>query len=266
MNLLFWNLNKNSIARCVASLLQENDVDIAVLAEFDRIAFSELETAMEHRYQLVRDYGGYDKVCFVAKRGVDIVIPSGQSRYAFGLVNGGDSRLIIVGTHLPDRINHPDRGSRIDCIRRLLADLSELAKAEHCNNLVIIGDMNAGPFDSELLQVDSFNAVLFKPIIDKSLSRIVDGVERRFLYSPMLSCFEERGRACGSYYHVGDFRSQYWHCYDQVIVSRSLVRRVEPVYLQSAGGLSLMNYPRPNSKISDHLPLFVSISKEDRDE
>lgn len=263
MNLLFWNLNKNSVVGYVASLLLENDVDIAVLAEFDRIVFSELEAATEHRYKLVRDYGGCEKACFVAKRGVDICIPSSQSRYALSFVNSDDSKLIIAGTHLPDRRNHPDRGSRIDCIRRLLADLRELAEIECCDNLVIIGDMNADPFDSELLQVDSFNAVLFKPIIDKSPSRIVGGVERPFLYSPMLSCFEEREKACGSYYYSDDFRSQYWHCFDQVIVSRSLVRKVKPEYLQFVGGSSLMSDMRPNTKISDHLPLLVSISKED---
>ena len=211
---------------------------------------------------MVRDYGGCDKVCFVERRGVDIAIASSQSRYALSHVNGGDSKLIIVGTYLPDRMNHPDRGSRIDCIRRLLADLRELAETECCDNLVIIGDMNADPFDSELFQADSFNAALFKPIIDKSPSRIVGGVERPFLYSPMLSCFEERGKACGSYYYSDDFRSQYWHCFDQVIVSRPLVRNVKPEYLQFAGGSSLMSDMRPNTKISDRLPLLVSISKE----
>ena len=142
-------------------------------------------------------------------------------------------------------------------------DIKNLETSFKCNRTVIIGDFNANPYDDELLAMSAFNSVLFKDEILRSGSRTVDGITYRRFYNPILHYISEDSKMYGSFYHAQGSSTPIWHCLDQVLVSKSLANNVTNMkYIKTIGGTNLITRIRPNSKISDHLPLVVTITEE----
>ena len=205
--------------------------------------------------------GGCDKIRGVVRANLEIDLLREQSRYTMFEASGaGIDHLIIVATHLPDRRSDSDSGVRHEVIRDIVADIQRCESERNPAGTVVIGDFNANPYDRELVAPDAFNAVLFKDIIRQNKSRTWNCKERSYLYNPVIDRLSEEGKMYGSYYYAKSSCSPYWNCFDQALVSRSLVDYIgEFRYLREIGGTSLMSEVRPSTKISDHLPLFVSI-------
>jgi hypothetical protein len=135
---------------------------------------------------------------------------------------------------------------------KILVGSSELPLAYASNN--------ANPYDDELLQMNAFNAVLFKDVIRKSETRKVgEEIYRRF-YNPILNFISEDTKTYGSFYYTGGSSAPVWNCLDQVLLSKALVDEIAALkYLRSINGKSLMTTVKPKESISDHLPLLVEI-------
>ncbi len=109
--------------------------------------------------------------------------------------------------------------------------------------------------------MNSFNAVLFKEVIKKSETRVVDGISYRRFYNPTIDFISESTKNYGSFYYTGGSSTPVWHCIDQVLVSKNLVDNIiDFKYLKSIKKRSLLKAVKPNNEISDHLPLFVEIN------
>lgn len=163
-------------------------------------------------------------------------------------------------THLPDRRSSPNVASRLFEIRALMRRVHAAETQYSCDNTVIIGDLNANPYDSELLQVDALNAIPFKEVLRVHGKRTWHGRDFKYLYNPVLNWLSESTTMYGSYYRATADAEPYWHCLDQVLVSPSLMDSISQfAYLRSIGGEDLVEKRRPKKKISDHLPLFVTI-------
>lgn len=62
----------------------------------------------------------------------------------------------------------------------------------------------------------------------------------------------------GSFCYSGDCTNPIWNCYDEALVSPELMYSINSYrYLKRIGDRDLIAKVRPNSKISDHLPLLV---------
>ena len=126
---------------------------------------------------------------------------------------------------------------------------------------IVIGDMNANPFDSEMVNKDAFNAVLFKKVIDERSSTVYSGDAYERFYNPMLNCIKEENESYGTFYYSSGIGPLYWNCYDQILVRKALMNNIEEIkFLKKIKGEKLLNKTKPNDKISDHLPLFVKIN------
>ena len=80
------------------------------------------------------------------------------------------------------------------------------------------------------------------------------------MYNPVLRVLDEETKSYGSYYVVGGTPPIYWHCLDQVVVSRSLADRVTDVrYVRDVAGVDLVGEAGPREDVSDHLPLVVTV-------
>lgn len=259
MKLLFWNLKKNAIDNYVVNCLNENSIDIAVLAEFSGLNFDYIESFSG--YSHIKGLGGCDKITMLVKNGLDVSVKREASRYVIYHFTFNNTEYNLVGTHLQDRIN-TDKEVRILTIGRLVNDLSNLERSSKCNNSMIIGDFNANPFDDELLRISAFNAVLFKKVIEKSETRTVDKHQYKRFYNPILNYISEDTETYGSYYHIGDSNSPIWHSLDQFIVRKPLINKIDDFkYIKTINDVSLIKSVMPNKEISDHLPLFISISE-----
>ncbi|MBR3839186.1 MAG: endonuclease/exonuclease/phosphatase family protein [Clostridia bacterium] len=257
VNMLFWNLKNNSIEKHIKDCLIENNIDIAVFSEHTGVDFSAFDSCTDYRF--IEGMGGCEKVVMLTKKSIQVEIKQEQSRYALYYITNNEMRYIVAGIHLQDRLT-TDTATRIACIGRLVNDIKNVENRCGCKNTIIIGDFNANPFDDELLQMNSFNAVLFKDVILKSETRTVDKIQYRRFYNPIIHFVSENTKNYGSFYHTNGSSTPVWHCIDQVLVSKPLVNSIVNLrYLKRINGTSLLKNIRPDATISDHLPLFVEI-------
>ena len=157
---------KNSLEDYIIDCIVENNIDIAVFSEYERIDFTKLEKNLGKMYQRVLDSKGDGKVTLIAKTTFFIEKIQPQNRYNIYNIKTAIKDYILVALHLEDRRNYAP-AVRNHTIEILIADIEQTEKLFQCYNTIIIGDFNANPYDEELLSIYSFNSVLFKSIIEK---------------------------------------------------------------------------------------------------
>lgn len=259
LNILFWNLGKNDNSQYLAQCINERKIDFAILSEYENLNISYVLHKLNNKYRHIPGMGGCDKITMLALNDIDVHIQREQTRYAMYSVEKDGIDLIIVGTHLQDRRNS-DSAQRISTAGRLMNDLENLEKRKQCKKSVIIGDLNANPYDEELLQMNAFHAVLFKDVIKAAETRTIGGIRYRRLYNPILHFLSEDTKNYGSYYNTQESSTPTWHCLDQILVSKALADTIKSLeYLRSIGNSSLIAQQKPKREISDHLPLFIQI-------
>ncbi len=262
MNLLFWNLAKNNNCKRFAALIKEKAVDIGIVAEFQGTDLNETVKDLEPSYALEKGKGGCTKIALIAKKKILISVFREATRYVIYSCKTRESTYIIVAVHLPA---NPSAGpaERKAVIRVLVGDIEEAETTLQCVNTIITGDFNASPFDSELVGKDSFNAVLYKDLIRRKENVTFAGQQYKRFYNPMINYISEGTRNYGSFYYSQGINSLYWFCYDQVIVRKSLIDRIDSVtYCKKIQSENLSHKVTPNGEISDHLPLFFKLTEE----
>lgn len=267
MNFLYWNLKSNKNEEYIALLIKEHSIDIAIFSEYSGTDFNIVaHKLLSDTYQFYEGYGGCEKVAMLAKRTIQVEINREHSRYVLYSIVSASSKYIVVGTHLPSN-PHTDADGRKMVIRELIADLKEQEKIHKHSYSIIIGDLNASPFDDELIQKDTFNAVLYKEIIQNKKEVMYQKRKFRLLYNPILNHISESNHQYGSFYYTGGLKSLYWYCYDQILMTRDLINRFQGMeYCRSVNGKSLLKEICPNKSVSDHLPLVAKFEGSDNDE
>lgn len=178
MNLLYWNLKSNKNEEYIALLIKEHSIDIAIFSEYSGTDFSTItHTLLSDTYQFYQGYGGCEKVVMLAKKTIQVEINREHSRYVLYSVISDSSKYIVAGTHLPSN-PHTDADGRKMVIRELIADLKEQEKIHKHSYSIIIGDLNASPFDEELIQKDAFNTYTpiypNKMLLDENIAKEID--------------------------------------------------------------------------------------------
>jgi exonuclease III len=258
---LFWNLGKNSNEKFLKDIVIEHSVDLLILSEFQKTDLPQVISELKNEYCLYKGYGGCDKVVMIARNNIDITIRREQDRYTVYSCNVVDCSYIIAGIHLPAN-PHSTPEDRKCIIRDLVIHIKELENELDNSNTIVIGDFNASPFDAELIQKDSFNAVLYKDLILRTENVTCNRKQYRRFYNPMVNYISETSHHYGSFYYGNGVDSLYWFCYDQVIVRKPLVNLISDIqYFRKIKNESLLKDILPNNKISDHLPLMVQFER-----
>lgn len=261
MKLLFWNLAKNKNEKYLKELIVEHSVDLLILSEFQATDLPLVISELNYEYNLYKGYGGCNKVVLIARKDTDVTICREQERYTIYSCNVANCMYIIVGIHLPAN-PYSNSEDRKCVIRDLVVHINEIERELKNSNTIVIGDYNASPFDEELIQKDSFNAVLYKNLILQSENITSNGKKYRRFYNPMVNFISEASQNYGSLYYGSGINTLYWHCFDQVIVRKPLVNLIFEIrYFKTINNKSLLSRFQPNKKISDHLPLFVQFER-----
>lgn len=257
MQLLFWNAYQKPNNKMIKGLLSENDIDIAILAEYVPTAIKKI--ADDTHYRWCDGNGGCDKVTLLAKEGITIIIRREQDRYTIYDCSIGDKRYTIAGIHNYDRLSHPMGSARLMNNVRLVSDIEEAEKQHGTKNTIIIGDFNDNPFDESIIAKESLNATLFKSVALSGRSMIHNGKERKQFYNPILQLLRDEAGKRGSIYNAGGDATLFWNCFDQILFRKDLINSyVGMKYCTEVYGTSLMARVRPNTRYSDHLPLIAS--------
>lgn len=260
MNLLYWNLHSNSkLETIIADCISENNVDIAIFSEYDCIDFVQLNKLLLAQYDLLESFGGCEKVIFLHKKTIQLSLVREQHRYLLANLKRRNKTYLIVGVHLPSNTFGDGSSDRKNIIRKVVNDIIDIENKGIQSSLVI-GDMNASPFDAEMIEKDAFNSVLFKKVIkQQELVTYQEDTYRRF-YNPIIEYIDETNTNYGSFYYGSGNNCLYWYCYDQLLVRKDLVDKIRNFqYLKKIKNRNLISRVKPNSKISDHLPLLVNI-------
>ena len=257
MRILFWNAYKKPNVKMIKDLLSENDIDIAIFAEYVSDAIKKIAT--ETHYLWHDGNGGCDTVTMLAKDKISVVIRREQDRYTIYDCGWDDKRYIIVGIHNYDRISHPMNSTRILNNARLASDIDEIEKQQGVNKTIVIGDFNDNPFDDSLIAKETLNAVVFKSVAESSGTITHNRKEKKRFYNPVLQMLRDEDGKRGSIYYSSGDTTLYWNCFDQILFRRNLINSFEKMqYCTMVNGTSLLAKIKPKTKYSDHLPLIAS--------
>lgn len=253
-------MKKNNTENIV-KLINDNEIDIAVFAEFSSTDFPSAVNSLDNKYTISESYGGCEKILLIAKNNVKVTIRREQSRYILYTILHNNIEYILAGIHLPAN-PHNNADARKCVIRDLVSDIKDLENSRKHKKTIIIGDFNASPFDSELIQKDCFNAVLFKELINKNERIKFENKYYYRFYNPTLNYLSEENKQYGSYYNSNGISSLYWYFFDQVIVRKDLANSIDNIeYLKFIGNIKLIKAIMPDKDISDHLPLLVTFER-----
>lgn len=261
LNILFWNLHQNVLEELIAECIFENNIDIVVVAEFQSIDFSVLEKQLGELYSHIVSIQDDKKVAVIAKKTIAVSTLQQQARYNLYHVQTALNKYVLAAIHLEDRKNYKT-ADRTFTIKALVNDICTTETSFECENTIVIGDFNANPYDEELLSKYSFNAVLFKKVIENNeLTNPCSKKIKRF-YNPIIHYISEDTEMYGSYYYDNDYNTPYWNCLDQVLVRKSLINNISHInYLKRIDSHDLLLNSIPNRSISDHLPLVVKLEE-----
>ena len=261
MNLLYWNLHSNSeLETIIADCISENEVDIALFSEYERIDFDKLNNLLSSQYNLLISLGERKTVKVLYRKSIQLSLIQEQHRYLLAKLQLKNKIYLIVGTHLPSDIRGDTSSTRKNIIRKIINDVVDIEEKEQIQSSLIIGDMNASPFDAEMIEKDAFNSVLFKKVIKQhEFVTFAEDTYRRF-YNPIIEYINETNENYGSYYYAAGNDCLYRYCFDQLLVRKNLIDKIKGFqYLKKISHQSLIGRSMPKKEISDHLPLLVNI-------
>lgn len=263
MKILYWNLYNNSnIPNFIIDCIKENDIDIFICSEFKKVDLDSVVDALTD-YSIAKGLEICDKVRIIHKKRVKINIVREQERYLLASYKSDDKKYLITAVHLPSK-PYCKTLDRINVIQKIVSDIMEYEKEEfeiEQHRTLVIGDMNASPFDEEMISKTSFNSVLFRDIIfNDSVIKYQGQFYERF-YNPIIDYIGDKDKEHGSFYYSNAVDTLYWYCYDQILLRKELIDVISNLkYLKKIGAQDLIKGTKPNDEISDHLPLFVEMN------
>lgn len=283
---LFWNINKKPLTENIARLVGGHDVQIVLLAEsayldtpellLDRLNAPPFTLSGDRRFSHITRGPVSPRVQVFARgpfsrwRSLKV-----RSRYTIWRVTTeSGNTLLLTAAHFPSvweeqgdeqRKTAVDLREDMDAVERFYTNEARGVKGFKGAPLVIVGDLNANPFDAGIAGVYGLNATQRRAVAGEGV-RELDGRFYPFLYNPMWQFYGTReGAAPGTYYCRLSRPVCYdWFILDQVLIRPSLLTLMDDAsvkILASDGVVSLVqgNDSRPRKGLSDHLPLVFTL-------
>jgi len=266
---MFWNLAGNPIQDLVSAACREHQVDVLIVAEAENIDRADFLRCLNSGGEV--GFSEFDPVPSTVRFFIRYPIESFQAVFDDGRVSIRNLRpplgpsLLIAGAHLPSKL-HREQQDQSYTVRMLRANINEAEQKVRHSNSIVIGDLNMNPFEEGMIAADGLHAAMTKEIAQGS-PRIVQGKAWDYFYNPMWSRLgDESPGPAGTYYRRGSSVVEYfWHTFDQVLIRPALVpyyRRDSVRVISRIGETSLMSQSGIERRISDHLPLVLTLHTE----
>lgn len=270
MNLLFWNTyNNKQIDSCLVEIITEKHCDIVVLAEYDNDISElcrELNKKTQEPFTVIPNMGGCDRIKGIIRRKYHASSNIEQPRYQIISISSAAYKMIIGMIHNISKLWTDDRLQE-ETLRRFHHDIIDVENSLKTKNSIIIGDINANPFEEACISADTLCSVPYKEEVRKPL-RVVQGNEYQKFYNPMWKFLGRENAPYATYYYnnSGQLNNYYWNIFDQVIIRPQLIGAFNDSSLEILTGTKtyeLLEDGKPNKeKYSDHLPIFCCIMEE----
>ncbi|HYR59663.1 MAG TPA: hypothetical protein VEO95_13575 [Chthoniobacteraceae bacterium] len=264
----FWNLAKKSHLPMLVEFIEENGVEILLVAEQE---FSPAELMLAHAQSTSRSLYSADIIdsrvrfysLFPSDRFHPVADDGHVSIKEYRPLVG--STLLIVGVHLASKLFQREFDQPTEA-RRLMKRIEEAETLVGHERTIVLGDFNMNPFEPGMVDSDGLHGVMDRRIAAK-LARTVNGQSRRYFYNPMWKLMgNNSAEALGTYFRGGgSYVHYFWHTFDQVLLRPSLLesfREEELRVVESIGVRSLLatNPPGIDRRISDHLPIVFKLN------
>ncbi len=257
MNIIFWNVNKNShINKYIKKLIIENKADIIILAEY----CGNVEELKNDLYMNGYDYEEFSaiackKIKILYSKVLQFELCDDNSNYMSTNIKYKGYMFYLFSAHFPSML-HVLNNEREIIARELKHDINKYEKT------IIVGDFNSNPFDKAIMATTCLSALPTKKI----KQRILYGKTYKTLYNPMWNFFGDFDKYPGTYYYNNSKEINfYWYMFDQVLISPALYNVFEDESLRiikKIGEYSLIKNNKIFKNISDHLPIFFSLKEE----
>jgi hypothetical protein len=282
LTFLFWNLQKKPLQDSLYRLVEKHQVDILLLAE-NTLSVGEVlltlnqKTAGFHYSPSVRSEG--EKVQAVSSEGEKVQVYTRFSREFSEPLTGlpsyrrhttriinlpGRERFLLISAHLESKLNMGDASHRT-VVENFSENLRQDESIFGSKKTIIIGDMNANPFEDGVISARGLHAVSSRRVAEK-IERKVSDKSYPFLYNPMWGLYSKQdGMPLGThYYGRSEYVCHFWNMFDQVLLRPEMLSFWMPESLQiltDDGEESFLtrNGTPTREKFSDHLPIICSL-------
>lgn len=266
MNVLFWNTKKNDVEDCLVDIIKTNFCDVVFLAENPtnlNAVCNTLSLNGEFDFQPIPNIGGCRKIHGIINTRYKISILQEHSRYQIVKISFSGIDIIIAAFHNIS-LREATIKEQIKNCRTLHNDITEKENMENIRYSIIVGDFNINPFDDVCIDADCLHAIPYKEQAIRH-ERIVQGTSYKMFYNPTWAILGRIAPPYGTYFYdnSGHVNNMFWHIYDQVLIRPSLIDAFDDSALTIIDTNNTIDKSgKPNTVISDHLPIFFKIREE----
>ena len=267
IRILFWNMKRSSPLKEIAELARNREIDILILAE---CSASEVNILRILNEQLHLGFYSSSSQCprirVFSKFIPEYLKPVFDSTYITIRDVSLPARpsFFLVAVHMQSKLYKSSESHQQSFIP-LTDFIREVEETQSHSRTILVGDLNANPFEPGLVGARTLNAVMTREQAEKG-SRIVQGQEYPFFYNPMWSFLGDLSDGPPGTYHSSrsEYVEYFWHLTDQVLLRPEMLPYFRPDELHiltSSGGTSFVNrngYP-DSKEYSDHLPVIVGL-------
>ncbi|MEN8927723.1 MAG: endonuclease/exonuclease/phosphatase family protein [Flavobacteriales bacterium] len=272
MKIAFWNINKKELSDLLVEFVNENQIDVLLLAEVEEkevlnfIIKQNLINPSRKYFHIsnnkVNILSSFSPKIF-KKQNIDSNSPRWSS-YMLDFPSFIKFNLICV--HFHSKVNWSEDSLALECVN-LSRDIDYIETSTGVNETIVIGDFNMNPYESGLVAANGLHAMPdLNHISSGKGNRQIDGITYKYFYNPMWTFFGDKELPYGThYYREPGHVSREWNIYDQVIYRPSLSKHIDKNKIEiihKIGGQNLITaLNRPDKKnYSDHLPIIFEIN------
>ncbi|HLK19541.1 MAG TPA: endonuclease/exonuclease/phosphatase family protein [Bryobacteraceae bacterium] len=266
LTFLFWNINRKPLADAIATIAEQESVDLLILAECAIEDSALLKTLNRRGPEFHFPSNLNSRIKLFTRFPGRYLVPSFDSdRVSIRRVAlPAREEILLVAVHLSSKLYWSAQSQAMEC-PNLSTTITEQERLAGHNRSVVVGDFNMNPFEDGIVGAGGLHAVMSRKVAERG-ERIVQGRAYPFFYNPMWGHLgDSLDRPTGSYYYErAEHVNYFWNTFDQVLLRPALMGRFrndQLKILDRAGDLLLrMPDGRPDPKAaSDHFPLLFRL-------
>ncbi|MFA1739103.1 hypothetical protein [Lysinibacillus fusiformis] len=260
MNFLFWNVNRQSIGNTIVELVEENDIDVLILAEYVEDIkgllkeFSESKRAMYY-YENIPHYDRL-KILTSFSTGHIERVKDDKHYMTLRLPHENLGFITLFAVHFFSKLHRNESDFNLKTYK-FSSEVLEIENRIGSDNTVICGDFNMNPYEEGMISVGKLHAFPTKKEARK-LKRTFDFEDYKMFYNPMWKLIGD-DEILGTYHYASPHSNGlYWNIFDQVII--------RPALIDNFGGLTVIRNTQKTILadengilVSDHLPIMFSL-------
>ncbi len=266
MRFLFWNVKKNPVGPILSKIVQEQSVEIVILAECSDPDAILVDLNSETKYLFHLTESQITRVVIYARFSPEYIKTTHSDKFftirCISLPL--KKEILLAAMHLESKL-HRSAIHRWGKARDVSAKIRQVESELGISRTVLVGDLNMNPFDLGVILADGLHAVMTRAIARKK-DRPIGDERYPYFYNPMWGRFGDTTKGPpGTYYKTTSSRDEYfWHTFDQVLIRPDLIDSFDDTKLQVLTDCCGIQFLRESgipdaSRASDHLPLLFDL-------